>query len=175
MLKAGWSGVRLNPRARGHGSLWRGPLGPGICEGGNTAEPPPPASTEPCLPPASPSAAVWALPPSCSPCQALRPSHLPSSSHTSLAPRLLPLPTSPRQMWTLVLPIDVAKTRRQTAAPGSKWDVGLCQHLQIVRRVGSVRSGGRQFHDWRHLRAVAGLDVRRNHDDLVPLGWGPLP
>eukprot|EP00955_Chlamydomonas_euryale_P102213 365402-Chlamydomonas_euryale.AAC.9 len=37
------------------------------------------------------------------------------------------------QMWTSILPIDVAKTRLQTASPGSPWDVGVARHLQMVR------------------------------------------
>lgn len=36
------------------------------------------------------------------------------------------------QMWAAILPIDVAKTRKQTAAPGSAWDVGLRRHLAMV-------------------------------------------
>lgn len=35
-------------------------------------------------------------------------------------------------MWALVLPIDVAKTRLQTASPGSPWDVGLMQQWAMV-------------------------------------------
>jgi len=33
------------------------------------------------------------------------------------------------QMWGIVLPLDVAKTRIQTAHPGQPWDVGVHQHL----------------------------------------------
>lgn len=36
-------------------------------------------------------------------------------------------------MWAAVLPIDVAKTRLQTATPGSAWDVGIAAHLRTVR------------------------------------------
>jgi len=36
-------------------------------------------------------------------------------------------------MWAAVLPIDVAKTRLQTAAPGSAWDIGVAAHLRLVR------------------------------------------
>ncbi|GIL60795.1 hypothetical protein Vafri_15320 [Volvox africanus] len=35
-------------------------------------------------------------------------------------------------MWAAVLPIDVAKTRLQTARPGSKWDVRLWSHWVMV-------------------------------------------
>ncbi|GIL88726.1 hypothetical protein Vretifemale_16576 [Volvox reticuliferus] len=36
------------------------------------------------------------------------------------------------QMWAAVLPIDVAKTRLQTAQPCSKWDVRLWNHWVMV-------------------------------------------
>ncbi|KAF5843124.1 hypothetical protein DUNSADRAFT_2160 [Dunaliella salina] len=37
-------------------------------------------------------------------------------------------------MWSLVLPIDVAKTRLQTASPGSPWDAGVVAHLRMLWR-----------------------------------------
>ncbi|PNW71127.1 hypothetical protein CHLRE_17g747797v5 [Chlamydomonas reinhardtii] len=43
-------------------------------------------------------------------------------------------------MWALVLPIDVAKTRLQTASPGSPWDVGLMQQWAMLWREGGLRS-----------------------------------
>lgn len=35
-------------------------------------------------------------------------------------------------MWAVVLPIDVAKTRIQTAWPGSPEDVGLLSQLRVL-------------------------------------------
>ncbi|GFR45843.1 hypothetical protein Agub_g7209 [Astrephomene gubernaculifera] len=43
-------------------------------------------------------------------------------------------------MWAVVLPIDVAKTRLQTAQPGSEWDVGLRKHWAMLWREGGMRS-----------------------------------
>ena len=43
-------------------------------------------------------------------------------------------------MWTAVLPIDVAKTRIQTAWPGTAGDVGLLQQLQMIYREGGRRA-----------------------------------
>ncbi|KAG2425233.1 hypothetical protein HXX76_013818 [Chlamydomonas incerta] len=43
-------------------------------------------------------------------------------------------------MWALVLPIDVAKTRLQTASPGSPWDVGLLRQWAMLWREGGLRS-----------------------------------
>lgn len=43
-------------------------------------------------------------------------------------------------MWAAVLPIDVAKTRIQTAWPGSPGDVGLVQQLRILYRTGGRKS-----------------------------------
>ncbi len=37
-------------------------------------------------------------------------------------------------MWAAILPLDVAKTRLQTAVPGSAWDVGVAQHLRLLWR-----------------------------------------
>lgn len=42
-------------------------------------------------------------------------------------------------MWTVVLPIDVAKTRIQTAWPGSKHDVGMSRNLVALYREGGYR------------------------------------
>ena len=39
-------------------------------------------------------------------------------------------------MWTVVLPIDAAKTRIQTAWPGSTRDVGLLKQLRMMYREG---------------------------------------
>lgn len=41
-------------------------------------------------------------------------------------------------MWALVLPIDVAKTRKQTAYPGSPFDVGLASQLRMLWREGGA-------------------------------------
>lgn len=43
-------------------------------------------------------------------------------------------------MWATVLPLDVAKTRIQTAHPGSPWDVGVARHLGMLWREGGARS-----------------------------------
>jgi len=40
----------------------------------------------------------------------------------------------------LVLPLDVAKTRRQTAGPGSLYDVGMARNLQLLHREGGRRA-----------------------------------
>jgi solute carrier family 25 (mitochondrial carnitine/acylcarnitine transporter), member 20/29 len=42
-------------------------------------------------------------------------------------------------MWTAVLPLDVAKTRIQTAWPGTPQDVGIAAHLQQLWREGGRR------------------------------------
>jgi hypothetical protein len=42
-------------------------------------------------------------------------------------------------MWTAVLPLDVAKTRIQTAQPGNRMDTGMLRQLQLL-----WREGGRQ-------------------------------
>jgi len=39
-----------------------------------------------------------------------------------------------------VLPLDVAKTRRQTAGPGSLYDVGMARNLQLLHREGGRRA-----------------------------------
>jgi hypothetical protein len=39
-----------------------------------------------------------------------------------------------------VLPLDVAKTRIQTAQPGSSWDTGMLQQLRMLWREGGRRS-----------------------------------
>jgi hypothetical protein len=39
-------------------------------------------------------------------------------------------------MWTAVLPLDVAKTRIQTAQPGSSMDTGVLRQLQLLWREG---------------------------------------
>jgi hypothetical protein len=39
-------------------------------------------------------------------------------------------------MWTAVLPLDVAKTRIQTAQPGSSMDTGVMRQLQLLWREG---------------------------------------
>ncbi|PNH04257.1 Mitochondrial carnitine/acylcarnitine carrier-like protein [Tetrabaena socialis] len=41
-------------------------------------------------------------------------------------------------MWAAVMPIDVAKTRLQTARPGDAWDVGLVQHWAMLWREGRL-------------------------------------
>ncbi|KXZ43066.1 hypothetical protein GPECTOR_105g98 [Gonium pectorale] len=43
-------------------------------------------------------------------------------------------------MWAAVIPIDTAKTRIQTATPGSAWDVGLRQHWRMLWREGGLAS-----------------------------------
>ncbi|GIL88725.1 hypothetical protein Vretimale_17297 [Volvox reticuliferus] len=43
-------------------------------------------------------------------------------------------------MWAAVLPIDVAKTRLQTAQPCSKWDVRLWNHWVMLWREGGLAS-----------------------------------
>ncbi|KAK9799797.1 hypothetical protein WJX73_010363 [Symbiochloris irregularis] len=42
-------------------------------------------------------------------------------------------------MWATVLPIDVAKTRIQTALPGTKYDVGILRSLKQLYQEGGVR------------------------------------
>ena len=42
-------------------------------------------------------------------------------------------------MWAVVLPLDVAKTRIQTAWPGSREDVGILQQLRTLYREGGRR------------------------------------
>jgi len=39
-------------------------------------------------------------------------------------------------MWAAVLPIDVAKTRIQTATPGTSRDVGVLRNLTMMYREG---------------------------------------
>ena len=39
-------------------------------------------------------------------------------------------------MWATVLPIDVAKTRIQTATPGSPRDAGILRNLSMLHREG---------------------------------------
>ncbi|CAL5229862.1 g13273 [Coccomyxa viridis] len=41
-------------------------------------------------------------------------------------------------MWATVLPIDAAKTRLQTATPGSPRDVGVIRNLQMMYREGGL-------------------------------------
>ncbi|WIA40020.1 hypothetical protein OEZ86_013444 [Tetradesmus obliquus] len=43
-------------------------------------------------------------------------------------------------MWTTVLPLDVAKTRIQTAQPGTPWDTGVLRQLAMLREEGGRRS-----------------------------------
>ncbi|GAB4822826.1 hypothetical protein N2152v2_009872 [Parachlorella kessleri] len=43
-------------------------------------------------------------------------------------------------MWATVLPIDVAKTRIQTAWPGTPLDVGVARQLQLLYAEGGLRS-----------------------------------
>lgn len=43
-------------------------------------------------------------------------------------------------MWLVVLPIDSAKTNKQTATPGSKHDVGLIKQLKLLYRRGGLGS-----------------------------------
>jgi len=43
-------------------------------------------------------------------------------------------------MWTVVLPIDAAKTRIQTAWPGSEHDCGIVEQLRRIYREGGRRS-----------------------------------
>ncbi|KAI7838108.1 hypothetical protein COHA_008116 [Chlorella ohadii] len=43
-------------------------------------------------------------------------------------------------MWAAILPIDVAKTRIQTAYPGSYYDVGILKQLQILYREDGLRA-----------------------------------
>eukprot|EP00887_Chlorella_sp_A99_P005789 scaffold1.g5789.t1 len=43
-------------------------------------------------------------------------------------------------MWALVLPVDVAKTRVQTAYPGSPYDVGILKQMRMLHREGGVGS-----------------------------------
>lgn len=42
--------------------------------------------------------------------------------------------------WATVLPIDAAKTRLQTATPGSPRDVGVIRNLQMMYREGEPLS-----------------------------------
>ena len=43
-------------------------------------------------------------------------------------------------MWGIVLPIDTAKTRIQTAVPGSPQDLGLTGHLKSIVNESGVRA-----------------------------------
>ncbi|EFN50961.1 hypothetical protein CHLNCDRAFT_141587 [Chlorella variabilis] len=43
-------------------------------------------------------------------------------------------------MWAAVLPLDVAKTRIQTAYPGSYQDVGVARQLHMVYREGGIQA-----------------------------------
>jgi hypothetical protein len=43
-------------------------------------------------------------------------------------------------MWACVLPLDVAKTRLQTAGPGSPWDVGVSRHLVMLWQEGRLKA-----------------------------------
>jgi hypothetical protein len=43
-------------------------------------------------------------------------------------------------MWGTVLPLDVAKTRIQTAQPGGPWDTGVLRQLRMLWREGGMRS-----------------------------------
>ena len=54
-------------------------------------------------------------------------------------------------MWAAVLPLDVAKTRIQTAYPGSYQDVGVARQLHMV-----YREGGRQLPGL--VRQLGGLE-----------------
>lgn len=45
-------------------------------------------------------------------------------------------------MWATVLPIDVAKTRIQTAYPGSAFDVGMMRQLRLLYLEGNRGNGG---------------------------------
>lgn len=42
-------------------------------------------------------------------------------------------------MWVVVQPIDVVKTRIQTALPGSRHDYGIVEHLNVLHRGGRRR------------------------------------
>jgi hypothetical protein len=44
------------------------------------------------------------------------------------------------QMWTTVLPLDVAKTRIQTAQPGTAWDTNVARQLAMLWREGGRKS-----------------------------------
>lgn len=44
------------------------------------------------------------------------------------------------QMWSTILPLDVAKSRIQVATPGSPWDVGVTAHLRSLAREGGARA-----------------------------------
>jgi hypothetical protein len=44
------------------------------------------------------------------------------------------------QMWSSVLPLDVAKTRIQTAQPGSSWDTSVAKQLVMMWREGGRHS-----------------------------------
>lgn len=44
------------------------------------------------------------------------------------------------QMWGTVLPLDVAKTRIQTAQPGSAWDTGVLKQLRMLWAEGGRRA-----------------------------------
>eukprot|EP00877_Chromochloris_zofingiensis_P014259 jgi/Chrzof1/9087/Cz03g35180.t1 len=43
-------------------------------------------------------------------------------------------------MWATVLPLDVAKTRIQTAQPNTLWDTNVLRHLKMLWQEGGVRS-----------------------------------
>uniref|UniRef100_A0A383W3J7 Mitochondrial carrier protein n=1 Tax=Tetradesmus obliquus TaxID=3088 RepID=A0A383W3J7_TETOB len=43
-------------------------------------------------------------------------------------------------MWSTVLPLDVAKTRIQTAQPGTPWDTGVLRQLAMLWKEGGRRS-----------------------------------
>jgi hypothetical protein len=68
-------------------------------------------------------------------------------------------------MWAAVLPIDVAKTRLQTARPGSDWDVGLRRHWALV---GCVR-GDAPSRSSRKPQRLAGLHL--GYEIILDLGF----
>lgn len=43
-------------------------------------------------------------------------------------------------MWSIVLPLDVAKSRIQVARPGAPWDMGVAAHLRALAREGGARA-----------------------------------
>ena len=43
-------------------------------------------------------------------------------------------------MWAVVLPLDTAKTRLQTAYPGERYDVGIPAQLRMLWREGRWRA-----------------------------------
>ena len=62
--------------------------------------------------------------------------------------------------WATVLPIDAAKTRLQTATPGSPRDVGIVQNIRMMYREGeALPFGAYQTNIQQPLHATKGIQL----------------